>query len=288
MWSASVILILALAACSVSSQRRYIDLTYAFNNETILFPGRRSSFNVEFEGFTAGGFWLASKGFCTSEHTSTHIDAPYHFNQHGRTLDQIPLEDLIDIPGVMIDIYDKVHHYVDGRLSVVENYALTRKDILEWEKVNGLIPPRSVVLLRSGWGFRWPNAVEYKGLKPTVTEPSPTPATTPRPAQESTLELNAVLNYPGFAACAASYLATERNVLGVGIDTLSIDIGSSPNFPAHQIFAARSIYMIENVGNLHLLPPKGFQLWMLPFKIDRGTGAPIRVVASINSDVNKV
>jgi len=45
------------AVSSVSGARHYIDLTYAFNNETVLFPGRRSSFNVEFEGFTAGGYW---------------------------------------------------------------------------------------------------------------------------------------------------------------------------------------------------------------------------------------
>jgi len=62
----------------------------------------------------------------------SHIDAPYHFNQHGRTLDQIPIEDLIDVPGVMIDVYDKVHHYKGGKLSVLENYALTREDILAY------------------------------------------------------------------------------------------------------------------------------------------------------------
>jgi len=154
-----------------------------------------------------------------------------------------------------------------------------------------LIPPRSVVLLRSGWGFRWPNAREYLGTKPVVAESAPTrhtPTQRPRPADQSTLEFNVPLNYPGFSASAASYLSTERNVLGVGIDTLSIDIGSSATFPAHQIFAGRSVYMIENVGNLHLLPPKGFQLWMLPFKIDRGTGAPIRIVASVNEEQNKV
>lgn len=51
--------------------------------------------------------------------------------------------------------------------------------------------------------------------------------------------------------------------------------------PAHITFASRNIYMLEMVANLHSLPPRGFKLWMLPFKIDRGTGAPTRVVARV-------
>ena len=110
---------------------KFIDLTYAFNNQTMRWPGRSSSFYVETEGYTPAGIWVASKGFCTSEHTSTHIDAPYHFNKDGRKLHEIPLEDLIEVPGVMIDIYDKVHKFKDGKLSVIENYALTQEDVLE-------------------------------------------------------------------------------------------------------------------------------------------------------------
>ncbi len=54
--------------------------------------------------------------------------------------------------------------------------------------------------------------------------------------------------------------------------------------PAHQIFAGRNIYMLEMVANLHALPPQGFKLWMVPFKIDRGTAAPTRVIAKLCED----
>ncbi len=37
------------------------------------------------------------------------------------------------------------------------------------------------------------------------------------------------------------------------------------------------------VANLHLLPPRGFNLWVVPFKIDRATGAPTRVLARLNA-----
>jgi len=292
MWMlGTAVVLVTLGVTGSEAKRNFIDLSYAFNNETVMFPGRVPSFNIELEGFTAAGFWVASKGFCTSEHTSTHIDAPYHFNKNGRTLDQIPIDDLIDIPGVMIDMYDKVHHYENGRFNLVENYALTREDIIQWEKVNGRIPDRSVVLVRSGWGIRWPDASQYLGLGLENGQNSPPPPPTRPPPRSqssrksegpsSTLDFDTKLNFPGFSAGAASYLVTERNCLGVGIDALSIDVGSNKLFPAHQIFAARNVYMIENVANLHLLPPKGFNLWMLPFKIDQGTGAPLRIIASV-------
>jgi len=41
--------------------------------------------------------------------------------------------------------------------------------------------------------------------------------------------------------------------------------------------------MLEMVANLHLLPPTGFNLWVVPFKIDQGTGAPTRVLAKLNN-----
>ncbi|CAL8102906.1 unnamed protein product [Orchesella dallaii] len=257
---------------SAKNPNKFIDLTYSFNNETMAWPGRKSSFYVEAEGFTEGGYWVASKGFCTSEHTSTHIDAPYHAYKEGRKLHEVPLEDLIDIPGVMIDIYDKVHKFEDGKLDVIENYALTQDDILEWEEKNGKIPQGAVVLLRTGWETRWGDMKLYRGEKDD-----------PKPMDSEGIIALFNLNFPAFDVSAARYLAVERQVLGVGVDTLSIDPGNSNTFPAHRIFASRNIYMLEMVANLHLLPPKGFNLWMVPFKVDFGTGAPTRVLAKLNN-----
>jgi kynurenine formamidase len=271
----------ALACSKVKNENKFIDLTYAFNNATVSWPGRKSTFNVEIEGETPDGVWIASRGFCTSEHTATHIDSPYHFHKNGKTLDQIPLEDLIDTPGVMIDIYDKIHKIENGQLKVIENYVLTREDIIEWEAKNGAIPQGSIVLLRTGWGSRWPDRNLYLGHKKTAATPEETPSEG-KPAAVKVGDLD--LNFPGYDSTAATYLAVERQVVGVGTDVISIDAGTNSRFfPAHSIFAKRSIWMLEMVANLHLLPPKGFNLWVVPFKIDKGTGAPTRVLARLNN-----
>ncbi|CAG7730071.1 unnamed protein product [Allacma fusca] len=283
------VVILILAFCSYSNSK-YVDLTYALNKETILWPGRHISFNTEIEKKLPDGSWLASKGFCISEHTSTHMDAPYHFNELGWTLDKFPIDTFMDLPGVCIDIYDKVHRYEGGELRTVSNYVLTKEDILEWEGKNGAIPAGALVLVRTGWGKRWPNRNEYYGLPlelRTTTEKS-----ADANPKNSTVDLESPeasnLNFPGFDASAALFLTSERQINGAGIDTLSMDAGNAKTFPAHKIFLKRRIFLIENAANLHLLPAKGFTLFAIPFKVDAGTGAPTRLIAKLPDEKNNL
>ena len=52
--------------------------------------------------------------------------------------------------------------------------------------------------------------------------------------------------FPGFSKEAAEWLLA-RNVNGIGIDTLSLDCGSSEEFPVHQITLGAGKFQIENV-----------------------------------------
>ena len=74
----------------------------------------------------------------------------------------------------------------------------------------------------------------------------------------------------------------SRRVAGVGVDTASIDAGSSKDFIVHKILLSNGIYGIENI-NTHLgeLPPRGSTLFVMPMKIGGGSGAPARVCALI-------
>lgn len=49
---------------------------------------------------------------------------------------------------------------------------------------------------------------------------------------------------------------------------------------AHRHLASKNVYILENVANLHLLPPKGFKVWVMPMKLDKETtGSPVRLIA---------
>ena len=60
---------------------------------------------------------------------------------------------------------------------------------------------------------------------------------------------------------------------------MSLDHGPSADFAAHHVIAAADVFGLENLMNLHRLPPAGATVIALPMKIRGGTGGPVRVVA---------
>jgi kynurenine formamidase len=68
-------------------------------------------------------------------------------------------------------------------------------------------------------------------------------------------------------------------VVGVGLDTASLDYGATKDFIAHQVLNGANVYGLENVANLERLPPTGATLIALPMKIKGGSGGPVRIVA---------
>ncbi len=90
-----------------------------------------------------------------------------------------------------------------------------------------------------------------------------------------------VMHFPGYSQEAAKFLVEARNVLGLGIDTLSIDYGPSKDFPVHHYTLAHSLYHLENVANLDHAPPHGGIVVVAPAKLEGGSGAPVRILALV-------
>lgn len=239
------------AACAPARPQALVDLTHSFDEETIYWPANK---HFQWEktdwGTTAAGYWYASANFSASEHGGTHIDAPIHFGRGRSTVDQIPLERLVG-PAVIID--------VQPQCSANPDYELTVEALLTWEARHGRIRDGTLVLMRSGWGQRWPDKRRYLG--------------------SATPEDPRTLHFPGFSREAAEFLVSQRAVRGVGIDTASIDPGRSPDFPAHRVLNGADVYALENVAALDRLPPKGITVVALPIKIKGGTGGPVRIIA---------
>jgi kynurenine formamidase len=231
-----------------------VDLSHAFDEKTIHWPTSPSAFKLEklAYGETPAGFFYSSFAFCTPEHGGTHLDAPIHFSKTGRTVDQVPLRQLI-APAAVLDVSKKAEADTD--------YRLTADDVRAFEKRHGRIAPGTIVLLRTGWGKRWPDRKRYLGDD------------TPGDASH--------LHFPSYGQEAAELLVRERKVGALGLDTASIDYGPSTDFIVHRIALGAQVPGLENLANLEEVPETGAWIIALPMKIAGGSGGPLRIVAVV-------
>lgn len=103
---------------------RWIDLTHAFNEQSIYWPTAEMFTKTEvFHGHTDGGWFYAAYNFSAAEHGGTHMDSPIHFAEGGSTTDQVPLDQLIG-PGFVIDVSGQVAENVDYLVSAADIEAL--------------------------------------------------------------------------------------------------------------------------------------------------------------------
>ena len=237
---------------SMLEQATLVDLTYTYNESTVYWPTAPSTFELQQDAYgqTDAGFFYASNSFSTPEHGGTHLDAPIHFAADRQTTDQIPLDRLL-APAVVID--------VSQQAAADPDYRLTRQDVLDWEAQYGEIEPGTIVMLRTGWGAKWPDRLAYLGDD------------TPGDASN--------LHFPSYGEDSARLLVSERGVAALGVDTASIDHGPSTDFIAHQIANEANVPGLENVANLDRLPERGAYVIALPVKIGGGSGGPARIVA---------
>ena len=181
------------------------------------------------------------------EHFATHIDAPAEFAAGRWSADQIPAERLVR-PLVVLDVTAKVSSNPDYRVSV--------DDIAAWEQANGHIPAGALVMAYTGWEQRWGSMQRYRNA-----------------------DADGVMHFPGFTLEATRFLVEGRDVVGLGIDTPSVDFGPSREFPVHRYSAEHSVYHLENVANLELVPPVGALVVVSPAKMEGVAGGPARVLA---------
>jgi kynurenine formamidase len=262
----TILLVTAVAAAAVgacSSPERpvtfpsgeWIDLSHPFDGQTIYWP-TADRFHIESvaDGVTDAGFYYAANNFSSAEHGGTHIDAPVHFARGQQTVDQIPFDRLIG-PAAVVDATQQSAQNAD--------YLVTVDDVQRAEERDGPIPPDAIVLIRTGYSSRWPDAERYLGT-----------------AERGEAAV-AKLHFPGLHPDAARWLVENRSVKAVGIDTASIDVGQSTQFETHQVLNGRNVPVFENLTALDRLPARGAYVIALPMKIAGGSGGPLRAVALV-------
>jgi len=222
-----------------------VDMTYPVSDKFPAWPGddhvfeAKANATVEKDGYFTRSFWML-------EHYGTHMDAPAHFPPGKITLDQIPEQHFFG-PAVVIDVRDEVEKNADYRLTVVR--------VKKWEAEHGEIPRGAIAVLRTSWGGRASNATSYRNM-----------------------DANKVMHFPGYSVESAKLLI-ERGVVGLGIDTLSVDYGASKNYEVHRVDLPAGLYNLENLAQTEELPEAGAYIIAAPIKLEGGSGGPCRVFA---------
>lgn len=187
------------------------------------------------------------------EHTGTHFDAPVHWIT-GKDLpdnrcDTIPARRFVG-PACVIDVTVAVEHD--------EDFLLLPEHLQAWERDHGKVPAGAWVLLRTGWSARR-DAASFLNVR----EDGP--------------------HSPGFHQATSRMLAEDRDVLGVGVETVGTDAGQAatfdPPFPNHTIMHGAGRFGLASLCNLDQLPATGAIVIAAPLKIVNGSGSPLRVLA---------
>ncbi len=187
------------------------------------------------------------------EHTGTHFDAPVHWitgkDCKDNRCDTIVPRRFIG-PACVFD--------VTADVATNEDFLLMPDHVIAWEKEHGMIPRGAWVLLRTGWSKR-ADAASFLNVK----DDGP--------------------HSPGFHATTSALLAKDRDVLGVGVETVGTDAGQAgtfdPPFPNHTTMHGHGKFGLASLCNLDQLPATGAVVIAAPLKIVDGSGSPLRVLA---------
>ena len=234
------------AAAGRPAKKRFGDLTHTFREGFPVFVTGQEPERETIADYGTDGFY--AQRWTLGEHTATHMDAPGHFVPGGRFSPEITPQELL-VPIVVVDI--------SARAAIDPDATVTPDDLRRFERRHGRIPRGALVAMDSGWAAKANDPLAFKG---GVSFPD--------------------YHFPGFSLEAAMWLAEERDVTAIGVDTISLDPGDSLTFPVHVNFLASDRYGLENLANLDRIPPRGALAYVGLIPWEEGSGGPCRVIAN--------
>jgi kynurenine formamidase len=223
-------------------RERLVDLTHVYREDFPLFPGSPVTKRRTHVTVERDGFY--GQVWELWEHTCTHMDVPAHFVVGGRSSEELLPEELV-APIVVIDISRRAAREPDTQV--------TPGDVLRFERRNGRVPKGAIVAMHSGWESRAGSEEAYRNG----------------------------MRFPGFGEDAVRWLLDRRRIGGIGVDTLSLDNGSSSTFAAHKAILGADGLGIENLRNLTRIPARGATVYMGLIPWRDGSGGPARILASV-------
>ncbi|MCM3399307.1 cyclase family protein [Oceanobacillus profundus] len=235
-------------AIALLKKKNWVDLTHTFGPNS---PHFAAFDDAEFKTLFTHDDGFFSQRFTFPGQYGTHIDAPIHFVQDQRYLEELELKELV-LPLVVID---KSKEALENN-----DFTLSKEDILAFEAINGEIEAGTFVALRTDWSKRWPDKTAFENKDEAGNS-----------------------HLPGWGIDALRFLFEERNVNAVGHETFdtdsSINVRKNGSLIGEYYVLEQDTYQIELLTNLDKVPTKGAYIFNIVAKPEKATGFPVRSFA---------
>ena len=231
---------------------RIVDLTqdiyngmpvYPGHQRTGVFPSKTHEETAKAYAGSPSGHTSTTNTLIMSDHGPTHVDAFFHIDRNGETIDQLGLEWFFT-EAVCLDLTKFCN--TDAWMEPADLEDACQRAGLE-------IPEGGTVLIWTGH-----YEANYGG------------------------DFHEWLStYPGLSEAAMNWLA-DRGCVNVGIDSPSVDSSAAmkdKGYWAHKVCRERKVLNVENLANLKAVAGTKFLFSCLPLRVRGGTGSPVRAVA---------
>lgn len=222
-----------------------IEISLTMNERSPVFPGIDKT-RYDKAGRMADG-WQNNITYISRHflHTGTHVDAPFHFDKDGLTIEQIPIIDFVYSSPLVLDIPKGREELI--RVSDIEPHIAK-------------IRIADLVLFNTGYSRFQTDEPRYQDEFPAID-----------------------------IETARLFRDEFVNVVGIGIDTLSIESVHGPehDFPVHKTLLHhdwsrnRTLLIYENVHTAPLVGKKVTGIWALPVRFAETEAAPVAMIAEV-------
>ena len=223
-----------------------VDLTHTFGQKTPVWSGfGQAKMTPAVDPHTLEAYTIAKDGFRATYFAmvgqyGTHVDPPAHFAADGKTLDEIPLDDMI----LSLVVLDDTPF-----LAADPDHAFSVADLEAWEKAHGRVPRGAFAALRTDMSKDWDTNPERFKREP----------------------------FPGWSLAVLKVLFEQRGVTAIGHEAMDTDATKSMESETYVL--ASGHYQIEVMANLDKVPATGAFIVATWPKPERGLGFPARVFA---------
>jgi kynurenine formamidase len=133
---------------------KLVDLTLEITSDMITFPGYPMPTFIKWSNFEIQGY--VSETMFLSTHTGTHMDAPFHFDPNGQTIDQVEIERYVCNNAILLKIQKG------------SNQMISSDDIRHSSKCE--IKEKDTIVLSTGWEKRIKEKDNYINNNPGLSK----------------------------------------------------------------------------------------------------------------------